>query len=506
MSPNQQRKSVLVMNRKKVPVLGFVGLLLCVAVSLFATGSRIKNLQPFRDPTGYVATFNTGGNIDESTTFFQQLGTNGRTCATCHQADQAFGLDLAHVQQLFLQTKGEDPLFAPIDGANCPSGKQGNVADHSLLLHNGLIRVGITLPPGPEFQIAVVSDPYGCAITTDPVAGRPIVSVYRRPLPTTSLHFLSTVMFDGRETLSLLNNEQTFDANLRTDLTHQALDATLTHAQATTNPTDHQLAEIVNFELGLFTAQIADDKAGLLYQYGARGGPLVLQSQYYYPGINDSLGGDPHGLKFDPHVFNIFAAWSAAPETQSSTSSETEAQARASIAARELLFNTAPLKIAAVRGLNDNPALGNPDVIQGTCSTCHDAPNVGDHSFPLPLDIATSHPTKYETNRIISAGLAELSPPNVPVYLITNCPDPKNPGKTLTFYTTDPGKGLVSGKCVDVNRGKGPILHGLAARAPYFHNGSAANLNQLVNFYNQRFQMKLTEQQKHDLAAFLNSL
>jgi len=115
---------VLVMNRKKVPVLGFVGLLLCVAVSLFATGSRIKNLQPFRDPTGYVATFNTGGNIDESTTFFQQLGTNGRTCATCHQADQAFGLDLAHVQQLFLQTKGEDPLFAPIDGANCPSGKQ----------------------------------------------------------------------------------------------------------------------------------------------------------------------------------------------------------------------------------------------------------------------------------------------------------------------------------------------------------------------------------------------
>jgi cytochrome c peroxidase len=64
----------------------------------------------------------------------------------------------------------------------------------------------------------------------------------------------------------------------------------------------------------------------------------------------------------------------------------------------------------------------------------------------------------------------------------------------------------VSGKCVDVNRGKGPVLHGLAARAPYFHNGSAANLNQLVIFYNQRFQMKLTEQQKHEVVAFLNSL
>jgi len=489
-----------------VAVLGFVGLALCAGVSLFATGSHIRNLQPFRDPTGYVATYNTGGDIDENTTFFQQLGTNGRTCATCHQVSQAFGLDLAHVQQLFLQTKGEDPLFAPIDGANCPSSKQGNVADHSLLLHNGLIRIPITLPASPEFQISVVSDPYGCAITTDPVTGRPIISVYRRPLPTASLRFLSAVMFDGRETVSLLNNEQTFDANLRADLKQQALDATLTHAQATTNPTDHQLAEIVNFELGLFTAQIADDKAGLLFQYGARGGPVILQSQYYYPGINDSLGGDPHGLNFSPDVFNIFAAWSAAPGTQSPPPPETEVQARASIAAGEVIFNTAPLRITAVRGLNDNSSLGNPEVIEGTCTTCHDSPNVGNHSFPLPLDIATSHSAKYETNRIISAGLAELSPPDVPVYLITNCPDPTNPGKTLRFYTTDPGKGLVSGRCIDVNRGKGPILHGLAARAPYFHNGSAANLNQLVNFYNQRFQMKLTEQRKQDLVAFLNSL
>jgi cytochrome c peroxidase len=46
----------------------------------------------------------------------------------------------------------------------------------------------------------------------------------------------------------------------------------------------------------------------------------------------------------------------------------------------------------------------------------------------------------------------------------------------------------------------------LAARAPYFHNGAAADLRELVNFYNQRFQMGLTEEQKQDLIAFLNSL
>ena len=54
----------------------------------------------------------------------------------------------------------------------------------------------------------------------------------------------------------------------------------------------------------------------------------------------------------------------------------------------------------------------------------------------------------------------------------------------------------ITGNCSDLNRIKGPILRGLAARAPYFHNGAAANLLEVVNFYNQRFQMNLTEDQK----------
>jgi cytochrome c peroxidase len=53
---------------------------------------------------------------------------------------------------------------------------------------------------------------------------------------------------------------------------------------------------------------------------------------------------------------------------------------------------------------------------------------------------------------------------------------------------------------------KGPILRGLAARAPYFHNGSAATLGDVVEFYDQRFSIGLTDQQKSDLAAFLSSL
>ena len=64
--------------------------------------------------------------------------------------------------------------------------------------------------------------------------------------------------------------------------------------------------------------------------------------------------------------------------------------ARAEIAAGEKLFNTAPAIITGVRGLNDNAALGSPASITGTCTTCHDTPNVGNHSVALPLDIATS--------------------------------------------------------------------------------------------------------------------
>jgi cytochrome c peroxidase len=50
------------------------------------------------------------------------------------------------------------------------------------------------------------------------------------------------------------------------------------------------------------------------------------------------------------------------------------------------------------------------------------------------------------------------------------------------------------------------VLRGLAARAPYFHNGSAADLDQVVDFYNSRFRIGLSAQERADLVAFLRSL
>lgn len=498
--------------------------------------SVILNLQPFADPSGFVATYNSNGNIDATSTFFQSLGTNGRSCGTCHIVGNAMGLSAAHVQSQFAKNGGADPLFALVDGANCPTDPRAQASSHSLLLNNGLIRIGLTLPanvgiglpvpPGDQFSISVVHDPYGCALTTDPSTRQTSVSVYRRPLPSTNLNFLSAVMFDGRETVTPLNNGATFPANLVTDLTHQATDATLGHAQASTPPTTAQLSAMVNFELGLHSAQIWDNEAGLLSARGAQGGPFALSQQNYYPGINDVLGADPTGAKFTSTVFTIFQPWlSLGSGGNGFFDQEDRNEARKDIAAGEEIFNTFPLQITVVRGLNDNPALTDPDndgdangdtdndgdgapiaTITGTCGTCHDAPNVGDHSLPLPLDIGTSHSLANEGNSQIANGLSEMSIPDMPVFEIDGCPDPFNPGHSKTVYTSDPGKALLTGNCADINRIKGPILRGLAARAPYFHNGAAATLDEVVDFYNQRFQMNLSDEQKRDLVAFLKSL
>jgi cytochrome c peroxidase len=478
-----------------------LALIVLFVVAGAASASMIPNLLPFLDPAGFVSTFNTAGKIDTSASnpFFENLGTNGRNCGTCHVAANAMGLSTDNIQERFHRTKGRDPLFADFDGANCPnSPRPDDAAAHSLLLTAGLIRIPITLAANPQFQIRAVRDPYGCAVTTNPTNGSTTISLYRRPLPTTNLRFLSTIMFDGRESSTLLlNNQATFMNNLVADLKQQAVDATTGHAQAVNPPTDAQQTAIVNFELGLFSSQMMDSRAGVLSENGAYGGPVRLSEQAYYPGMNDSLGADPAGDAFNPTAMTLFDSWA-----------NSTMAARKDVAAGQAIFNSRPLTITNVRGLNDNAALGKPATIMGNCTTCHDTPNVGDHSLPLPLDISTGHDPVNESDPLIASGLAQLSMPDLPVFEITGCPNPFAPAGAPSepIYTTDPGKGLLTGLCSDVNRIKGPILRGLAARAPYFHNGAAQNLNELVNFYNQRFQMNLSDNEKQQLISFLNSL
>jgi cytochrome c peroxidase len=74
------------------------------------------------------------------------------------------------------------------------------------------------------------------------------------------------------------------------------------------------------------------------------------------------------------------------------------------------------------------------------------------------------------------------------------------------IYTSDPGRALITGKCKDVGSIVMQQFRGLSARAPYFSNGSAATLDEVVDFYDRRFSMRLSAQDKTDLVNFLGVL
>lgn len=426
------------------------------------------------DPSGQLSTISTTGSIDLSNAFFKSLGANGRACVSCHVPSSSWSITPREVQVRFLLSGGRDPIFRPVDGANCPSADvstfQARLSAYSTVLKKGLIRISLPIPNGAEFSIIDIRDPYGCPETT---TSQP--AMYRRPLPSTNLKFLSTVMWDGRETVK--------GQEINLDLATQAIDATTGHAQATTAPTPEQVAEIVELETALFTAQVRDDRAGDLRANGALGGPGSLSTQPFFIGINDPLGLNPNGTAFDPAAFTIFDSWT---NLQGSSSL---AANRRSVARGQMLFNNLPITITGVAGLNDLPNLST---VKGTCTTCHDAPNAGDHSVSQPLNIGV---TQYPA-------ISPLDISGLPVYTI-QCNTTSPP---TVVRTTDPGRAMITGKCADIGKTKGPVLRGLAARAPYFHNGSAATLGDAVDFYNRRFALGLNSQQRADLVAFLNTL
>jgi len=439
----------------------------------------------FPNPTGLSATFNTAGPIDRSNPFFQKLGTNGRSCDTCHQASDGWTVTPRHIQARFDASKGTDPIFRLNDGSNSPHADVSTIgarrAAYSMLLTKGLIRVGIGIPDTAEFELTGVDDPYHFASAAE-------LSLFRRPLPTANLKFLSTVMWDARETFQdpaspdcIIGTTKCF-ASVHFDMADQANSATVGHAQAAQPLSQAQRDAIVQFQAGLFTAQVFDSKALYLSAQGAKGGPHFLATQPFYFGINDVVSGDyKSGAPFHSVAITLYDTWTNLAAGHGDEGRAVDA--RRAVARGQALFNTKSIRIEGVKGLNDDLSV---PVLQGTCTTCHDTPNSGNHSIPAPLDI----------------GLTDASrrTPDMPLYQLRN----KTTGALIE--TTDPGRALITGKWKDIGRFKGPILRGLAARAPYFHNGFAADFDAVVDFYNQRFGIGLTEHEKSDLVAFLRTL
>jgi cytochrome c peroxidase len=432
------------------------------------------NLLAFDNISGQLRTFNRNGAVDLNNPFFQDLGTNGRRCVTCHQPEAGWTITPDNVRARFVATAAADSIFRSNDGSNCEGidDVDGSRASaYSLLLSKGLIRIALDVPIDAEFIVLSVDDPYGCGALPQ------TVSMYRRPLPSTNLAFLSAVMWDGRESSATTTVLQ--------DLAKQANAATRGHAQAARDLTADERRQIIAFETALFSAQALDRDAGSLNSQGAMGGPVRLSPQPFFIGINDPVGLNPTGAAFNSSAFTLFDAWAGL----TSADRDRYTDVRRSMARGQQIFNTRPITLQGVKGLNGETFASGvrvPESFEGTCTVCHDSPNVGNHSVKAPLHI----------------GIADASrrTDDLPLYTLAK----KTTGETM--QTTDPGRAMITGKWADIGKFKGPVLRGLAARAPYFHNGSAATLKAVVDFYNERFDMRLDPQEQADLTAFLRAL
>ena len=444
--------------------------------------------QNFADSTGTFSTFTPSGRIDQTTPFFLPLGTNGRACVDCHQPKSGWTITPESAQAAFDASNGLAPLFRTVDGANSPEADVSTVAArraaYSMLLTKGLIRVHLPIPADAEFTLVGWDDPYGHATAAD-------LSLFRRPLPTMNFAYLSSVMWDGRQTGA--------DGSIANDLVSQAEDAIRSHAQAvagSTIPTT-TLQAIARFETTVYSAQSFDTAAGWLDADGAQGGALNLSRQPFWPGINDPFGGDPTHRPFNPRSFTLYAGWPVSPPPPPALRGPVDPHRpppppppptnytpqRAAISRGEEVFISKPILISGVPGLND---VSGRSQIRGTCTTCHNTPNVGSHSTPLMVNLGLADGTRRT--------------PDMPLYTL------RNTVTGLTVETTDPGQALITGKWADIGKFKVPTLRGLESRSPYFHNGFTDSLDELVDFYNTRFGIKFTPQEHSDLVAFLRTM
>jgi len=465
----------------------------------------------FRNATNNPAVVSTSNSF-----FDANLGTNGQACVTCHQPSQGFSVLVPFIRDQFAVSGGTDPLFRANDTATRPDADLSTLDKRrqafQLALDLGLFRIGKTLPGTADFTVATQNTArFGLLPNpADPQSsGAPTLSLFRRPLATTNTRFDSVVLFDGRQNIH----------NLRTQVKGAARTLMLGSAV-----TDAQADNAASLMTSVFTAQETLQGAGSLSARGAHGGadnlkdlatspsapcvPMTDPAQVgtFTPAVPGSTGCvssfiDP----FTARPFDLFTAWESLPA----------GSGRASVGNGERIFNTRNLSF--------------PGFPPFTCTACHTTTNIGNFPFVSPNNAAPNASLfiRYGLDSPeFLAHLASLNPrlnsfvertAGLPVYTINVQSIPAcgpailpnlttgEPMLVTLTHSTDLGRAMVTGQCADLGGFKPPILRGLATRAPYFHNGAAATIEDLVNFYDTIFSMHLSSQERADLAAYLRA-
>ena len=436
-----------------VAVVALLGLALGLAYYLrpkpvAPTSSKLQgsipNNHPMQNPNGEAATFSTKGSVNLTGEYFQAQGTNGQSCASCHIPEEAWSINPGTLQKLFDETDGKHPVFSPLD-ANNPnmdvSTAAARRAAYSMLLTRGVFRRGGAPRPDSEWELIAVDDPHGFANLNHLVH-------WRRSMPTINFATGSTtVNWDGGNTVE--DDQHAGLVKLTTRLVTGAL-------QGPPAPPE-VIADIVDFESSLFTAQLTVPGVGRLDADGARGGPEALSTMTKVEGgFNMSHMSNMPNMSKVEVGFNLFDAWAGDANPK-----------RAQIARGQAVFNSV-------------------NVTNKSCIVCHTSVNNGTNFENRLFDIRTSS--------------VEARTPDLPLYTFRN----KTTGEIRQL--TDAGKGNVTGLWTDLGRFKTPTLRGLSSHAPYFHNGIAATLEDVVRHYENNFGFIFTDQERADLVAFLNAL
>jgi cytochrome c peroxidase len=335
-----------------------------------ATGSEVElsgyALEAAVNPAGIGESAHTSGVIDRTNPFFQALGANLRTCETCHAPGQGWTVSANATKRMFDDTDGLAPIFMIHDAGGAAtmdiSTLDARKAAFATTVDRGVIRFTRTISPTAEFLVASVVDPYGFSTPTS-------VSAFRRPSPTANESKVPATGWAGGPTDPF------------TQVASTSIGATRGHEQRVDPLPTETVNAMRDFQIGVVFAQSFTWLAGRLDDDGAKGGAANLLAQPFYVGINDIQGNDPMGHPFTRKVFDLYDAWAS---NASAPWWDVRAAARGAIYRGQEIFNNREFDISGVAGLND--VLGQ-TVVHGTCSTCHNAPNVGSHSVFRQFDI-----------------------------------------------------------------------------------------------------------------------
>ena len=179
------------------------------------------------------------------------------------------------------------------------------------------------------------------------------------------------------------------------------------------------------------------------------------------------------------------------PQMRGTTNAEQSAF-RESVARGAEIFAKRTFLIDDSAGIT-NMGFGSP--VRNSCAFCHNMQRTGMDVAPGQVDIGTTNSPHANSS------------PELPLFKLTCKADARaHPYLGRVVYTQDPGFALTTGKCVDIGKITMQSMRALAARPPYFSNGSAQTIREIVDFYERRYRIGLSEQEKQDLTNLMSVL